>query len=81
MSQFGPSAPVKRKISELMSPHSGFSMKRIDRIVGIDGTAHGRMNSSDSHLIHVRAVHEEAGQEQRDDHLEVDADDQEDAAC
>ena len=31
-------------------------MKRIDRIVGIDGTAHGRMNSSDSHLIHVRAV-------------------------
>ena len=55
MSQFGPSAPVNRKISELMIPHSGFSMKRIDRIVGIDGTAHGRMNSSDSHLIHVRA--------------------------
>ena len=56
MSQLGPSAPVKRKISELMIPHSGFSMKRIDRIVGIDGTAHGRMNSSDSHLIHVRAT-------------------------
>ena len=30
-------------------------MKRIDRMVGIDGTAQGRMNSSDSHLIHVRA--------------------------
>ena len=29
-------------------------MKRIDRIVGIDGTAHGRMNTSDSHLIQVR---------------------------
>ena len=31
-------------------------MNRIDRIVGIDGTAQGRMNSSDSHLIHVRAT-------------------------
>ena len=30
-------------------------MKRIDRIVGIDGTAHGKMNSTDSHLIHGRA--------------------------
>ena len=30
-------------------------MKRIDRIVGIDGTAQGRMNSTDSHLIQVRA--------------------------
>ncbi len=30
-------------------------MKRNDRMVGIDGTAHGRMKSSDSHLIHVRA--------------------------
>ena len=30
-------------------------MKRIDRMVGIDGTAHGRMNTSDSHLIQVRA--------------------------
>src|SRR6266576_7152626 len=55
LSQLGPSAPVNRKISELMSPHSGLSMNRIDRIVGIDGTAHGRMNSSDSHLIQVRA--------------------------
>ena len=30
-------------------------MKRNERMVGIDGTAHGRMNSSDSHLIHVLA--------------------------
>src|SRR5258708_2388912 len=55
LSQFGPSAPVKRKISELMIPHSGLSMKRIDRMVGIDGTAQGRMKISDSHLIQVRA--------------------------
>src|SRR5580765_6915861 len=54
-SQLGPSAPVKRKISELTIPHSGLSMNRIDRMVGIDGNAHGRMNISDSHLIHVRA--------------------------
>src|SRR5207247_10521797 len=55
LSQFGPSRPVKRKIRELMIPHSGLSMKRTDRIVGIDGTAHGRMKISDSHLIQVRA--------------------------
>ena len=30
-------------------------MKRTDRMVGIDGTAHGRMNSTDSHLIQARA--------------------------
>ena len=30
-------------------------MKRNERIVGIDGTAQGRMNSSDSHLIQVLA--------------------------
>src|SRR5205814_2404366 len=53
-SQFGPSAAVKRKISELISPHSGLNMKRSDRMVGIDGTAHGRMNNSDSQRIHVR---------------------------
>ena len=29
-------------------------MKRTDRMVGIEGTAHGRMNSTDSHLIHER---------------------------
>src|SRR6185369_16173055 len=54
LSQLGPSSPVSLKIWELMSPHSGFSMKRIDRIVGIDGTAQGRMKSSESHLIQVR---------------------------
>src|SRR3954463_6188672 len=54
LSQLGPSAPVSRKIVELMIPHSGLSMKRSDRMVGIDGTAQGRMKSSDSHLIHAR---------------------------
>src|SRR5450755_1965902 len=54
LSQFGPSAPVRRKIVELTMPHSGLSMKRNDRIVGIEGTAHGRMKSSDSALIHQR---------------------------
>jgi hypothetical protein len=37
-----------------MIPHSGLSMKRSDRMVGIDGTAQGRMKSSDSHLIQGR---------------------------
>src|SRR5437764_14649562 len=41
-SQLGPSAPVRRKISVLITPHSGFSMNRTDRIVGIDDSAHGR---------------------------------------
>ena len=31
-------------------------MKRNDRIVGIDGTAHGRMNSTDSQRIHGRVL-------------------------
>src|SRR6516225_540038 len=50
-SQFGPSAPEKRKISWLMTPHSGLSMKRTDRMVGIDGTAHGRMKITERILI------------------------------
>src|SRR6185295_8692910 len=54
LSQFGPSRPVRRKIVELMTPHSGLSMKRTDRIVGIDGTAHGMMNRTESTLIHQR---------------------------
>ena len=29
-------------------------MNRMDRMVGIDGTAQGRMNSTDSHLIQQR---------------------------
>src|SRR3569832_108012 len=54
-SQFGPSAPVSRKMVLLITPHSGLSMKRTDRIVGIDGTAHGRMNSTERILIHQRS--------------------------
>jgi hypothetical protein len=38
----------------LITPHSGLSMKRTDRMVGIDGTAQGRMNSTDRILIHQR---------------------------
>src|SRR5882757_539210 len=53
-SQFGPSSPVNLKISWLITPHSGLNMKRTERMVGIDGTAHGRMNSTDSHLIQER---------------------------
>ncbi len=60
-----------------MMPHSGFSMKRIDRMVGIDGTAQGRMNSSDSHLIQVRAWTKKPDRNSAIDHLDVDADDQE----
>src|SRR5215467_13127694 len=55
LSQLGPSSPVSLKIKVLTTPHSGLSMKRTDRIVGIDGTAQGRMNSTDSHLIQARA--------------------------
>src|SRR5215208_126967 len=47
LSQLGPSAPLSRKISELMTPHSGLSMKRTDRIVGIDGTAYGSMETTE----------------------------------
>src|SRR5664279_6570035 len=54
LSQVGPSAPVRRKLVVLMTPHSGLSMKRNDRMVGIDGTAQGRMKSSESALIHGR---------------------------
>src|SRR6266480_7825041 len=41
LSQLGPSAPVNLKIRWLTTPHSGLSMTRIDKIVGIDGTAQG----------------------------------------
>src|SRR3954447_146767 len=53
-SQFGPSSPVRLKISVLIAPHSGLNMKRTERMVGIDGTAQGRMKSTDSHLIQLR---------------------------
>ncbi len=77
LSQFGPSSKVSRKISWLITPHSGLSMKRSDMMVGIDGTAQGRMNSTESHLIQVRVLDEESRQQQRDHHLQIDRDDQE----
>src|SRR5574343_102448 len=54
LSQLGPSRPVRRKISELMTPHSGLSMKRTDRMVGIEGTAQGRMKISEMIRSHQR---------------------------
>src|SRR3954465_15692143 len=54
LSQLGPSSAVNLKIRLLMTPHSGLNMKRTDRMVGIDGTAHGRMKSTDSQRIQVR---------------------------
>src|SRR5262249_8677466 len=54
LSQFGPSSPVNLKMSWLTMPHSGLSMKRTDRMVGIDGTAQGRMKITESHLIQLR---------------------------
>src|ERR1700759_4874966 len=53
-SQFGPSSPVNLKINWLMTPHSGLNMKRTDRMVGIDGTAQGKMKITDSHRIQAR---------------------------
>src|ERR671938_1681743 len=50
-SQFGPSSPVRLKMRWLITPHSGLSMKRKDRMVGIDGTAQGRMNRTESQRI------------------------------
>src|SRR5687767_7192964 len=54
LSQLGPSRPVSRKMVLLITPHSGLSMKRTDKMVGIDGTAQGRMNSIDRILTHQR---------------------------
>ena len=64
-SQFGPSSKVRRKMVELMIPHSGLSMKRKERIVGIDGRAQGRMKISPRILIHQRALDEIAREQQR----------------
>jgi len=52
--QFGPSRPVRRKMVALITPHSGLSMKRTDKMVGMEGTAQGRMNRADRALIHQR---------------------------
>src|SRR5277367_959339 len=53
-SQLGPSSPVSLKISVLTTPHSGLSMKRIDRMVGIDGTAQGNTYSTAKTFTHQR---------------------------
>src|SRR5258706_12102632 len=55
LSQFGPSCAVSRKITELITPHSGLNMKRIEKIVGIEGTAQGSRNSTDSQRIQTRS--------------------------
>src|ERR1043165_4615597 len=52
--QFGPSSPVSEKIRVLITPHSGLSMKRTEMMVGIDGTAQGRTNSTASTFTHQR---------------------------
>src|SRR5262245_1699204 len=54
-SQFGPSAAVSLKITEFTMPHSGLNMKRMEKMVGIDGTAHGSRNSTESQRIHARS--------------------------
>src|SRR5688572_7680596 len=55
LSQFGPSAAVSLKITVFTTPHSGLNMKRIEKMVGIDGTAQGSRNSTDSQRIHTRS--------------------------
>src|SRR5579864_4653214 len=54
LSQFGPSSPVNLKMSWLTMPHSGLSMKRTDRMVGIDVTVQGKMKTTESQRIHER---------------------------
>src|SRR5437899_5603119 len=53
VSQLGPSSDVSRKMSELTSPHSGLSMKRMEKMVGMAGTAQGMMKITDSQRIHL----------------------------
>src|SRR5438128_9689185 len=55
LSQFGPSTWKSLKMRLLTRPHSGFSMKRKERMVGMEGTAQGRMNITDSTRIQVRS--------------------------
>ena len=54
--QFGPSRPVQRKIALLIMPHSGLSIKRTDKIVGIEGTAQGNIKSAATHFTHQRLL-------------------------
>src|SRR6266850_2463537 len=55
VSQLGPSIWNQRKRSEFTTPHSGLSMKRIEKIVGIAGTAQGMMKITDSQRIQARS--------------------------
>src|SRR5438874_1574562 len=54
-SQLGPSSAVRRNHTELIRPHSGFSMKRMEKMVGIAGTAQGMMKITDSQRIQARS--------------------------
>src|SRR6185436_7375826 len=54
-SQLGPSAAVSLKITVLITPHSGLNMKRIEKMVGIDGTAQGSRKITDIQRIHGRS--------------------------
>src|SRR5688572_1239620 len=54
-SQFGPSAAVSLKITVLITPHSGLNMKRIEKMVGIDGTAQGSRKSTETQRIQTRS--------------------------
>src|SRR2546426_4459727 len=55
LSQFGPSCAVSLKITELITPHSGLNMKRIEKMVGIEGTAQGMMKITESQRIQRRS--------------------------
>jgi len=55
LSQFGPSCAVSLKITELITPHSGLNMKRIEKMVGIEGTAQGMMKITESQRIQMRS--------------------------
>src|SRR5918995_2880479 len=55
LSQFGPSSAVSLKIVELITPHSGLNMKRIEKMVGIEGTAQGSRKITEIQRIQVRS--------------------------
>src|SRR5918996_6276823 len=53
-SHHGASMPNQYQRMLLSIPHSEFSIQRNDRMVGIDGTAHGRMKMIESQRIQGR---------------------------
>src|SRR5688572_7499439 len=55
LSQFGPSFSVSLKMVELTMPHSGLNMKRIEKMVGMEGTAHGSRKITDIQRIQLRS--------------------------